>query len=126
MGDLLPIRLNAVVLECRDPAGLSGFYRRMLGWEEGESEGDGWVEIEPPGGGQRIAFQRNEDFVPPVWPDEPGAQQMTAHLDFRVGKDRLQEAAAHAAACGAKLAETQYSDHWIVLIDPEGHPFCFV
>lgn len=126
MGDLLPIRLNVVALDCPDPRALSGFYGRMLGWRETFSEGDEWIEIAPPGGGSRIAFQKNEDYVPPVWPDEPGAQQMMAHLDFAVGKDRLQEAAAHAVACGANVAQTQYSDRWIVLIDPEGHPFCFV
>ena len=126
MGDLLPIRLNVVALDCRDTVALSGFYCRMLGWRVTFSERDEWIEIEPPEGGSRIAFQKNEDYVPPVWPEVPGAQQMMAHLDFAVGKDRLSEAAAHAVGCGAKVAETQYSDHWIVMIDPEGHPFCFV
>jgi uncharacterized glyoxalase superfamily protein PhnB len=118
--------LNAVVLDCRDTRALSDFYCRMLGWKEAYSEGDEWIDIARPGGNSVIAFQKNEDYVPPVWPDEPGKQQMMVHLDFRVGKDRLAEAAAHAVACGAKVAQTQFSDDWIVLTDPEGHPFCFV
>jgi catechol-2,3-dioxygenase len=126
MGNLLPIRLNAVVLDCRDIEALSSFYLRMLGWEKRYSEGDFWIEIAPPSGGSGIAFQKNEDYVPPVWPEAPGAQQQMAHLDFVVEKSQLQEAAAHAVTYGAKVAETQYSDRWIVLIDPEGHPFCFV
>ena len=64
--------------------------------------------------------------LPPVWPEEPGAQQQMAHLDFVVQKDEMHQAVAHAVACGAKVAETQFSDHWTVMIDPEGHPFCFV
>ncbi len=126
MGNLLPIRLKAVVLDCRDIQALSDFYIRMLGWEKVYSEGDYWVEIAPPGGDSDIAFQKNEDYLPPVWPEEPGAQQQMVHLDFAVGRDWLQEAAGQAVACGAKVAETQFSDDWIVLIDPEGHPFCFV
>jgi catechol-2,3-dioxygenase len=126
MGDPNPIRLKAVVLDCRDIQALSDFYLRMLGWEVAYSEGDDWVEIAPPGGGSNIAFQKNEDYVPPVWPEQPLAQQQMLHLDFQVGKDRLAEAAAHAVACGAKVAQTQFSDDWIVLTDPEGHPFCFV
>ena len=126
MGDLLPIRLKTVILDCQDIQALSDFYIRMLGWAMFYSEGDYWIEIAPPDGGVHIAFQKNEDYVPPVWPEEPGAQQQMAHLDFAVGKDRLKEAAAHAVACGAKVAETQFFDYWIVMIDPEGHPFCFV
>lgn len=126
MGDLLPIRLKAVVLDCRDIEALSNFYIRMLGWQKAYSEGDYWIEIAPPGGGSDIAFQKNEDYLPPVWPEEPGAQQQMAHLDFVVEKAQMQEAVAHAVACGASVAETQFSDHWTVMIDPEGHPFCFV
>lgn len=126
MGNLFPIRLNAVVLDCLDIEALSGFYLRMLGWEKAYSEGDYWIEIAPPGGGSGIAFQKNEDYLPPVWPEEPGAQQQMVHLDFAVEKTQMEEAVAHAVACGAKVADTQYSDRWTVMIDPEGHPFCFV
>jgi len=35
-------------------------------------------------------------------------------------------AARHAVSCGASKADVQYSDHWTVMIDPAGHPFCFV
>jgi uncharacterized glyoxalase superfamily protein PhnB len=126
MGDLLPIRLRTVVLDCRDVKALSEFYVRMLGWGKAYSEDDEWAEIELHSGDTVIGFQKNEDYVPPVWPEEPGAQQQMAHLDFTVEKDQMQEAIAHAVTCGAKVAETQYSDRWTVMIDPEGHPFCFV
>ena len=31
-----------------------------------------------------ILFQRNPEYCPPVWPEEPGVQQQMAHLDFSV------------------------------------------
>ena len=127
-GTLLPLGLDAVVLECEDTARLAAFYIRLLGWEKYSEEGDEWVDIAPPGGGVKLAFQKCADYRPPVWPNRPGAQQQMAHLDIPV-KDQTQmkEAVAHALACGATLAETQYDEEkWTSLIDPAGHPFCFV
>jgi hypothetical protein len=69
-----------------------------------------------------LLFQENDDYIAPVWPTEPGQQQQMMHLDFFA--DDLQEDVDHAITCGAKLAETQYSDKWRVMIDPAGHPFC--
>ena len=125
---LLPIALDAVVLECKDAAALSDFYIRLLGWEIYYSEGDAWIDIVSPSGGVKIAFQRNEDYIPPVWPDEPDAQQQMAHLDFTVcDAEQMELAARHAISCGAKKARVQYEpEKWTTLIDPAGHPFCFV
>ena len=65
---------------------------------------------------------RNPAYVPPVWPEEPGAQQQMTHLDFAV--DDLEQAAAHAVRCGAVPARAQFTDAWRVMLDPAGHPFC--
>ena len=128
MEDRLPLKLDAVVLECADVNALADFYCRMLGWEKRCDEGDEWVDICSSAGGVKIAFQKNEGYVPPVWPDEPGAQQQMAHLDFTVTDQRqLTLAVAHALSCGAVKAKTQYGeDKWITMLDPAGHPFCFV
>ena len=126
MSGLLPIRLSTVVLDCPDVKALLDFYVRLLGWGKGYSEGDEWAEIESAPGATVIGFQKNEDYVPPVFPDEPGKQQIMLHLDFEVDVAMKQEATAHAVACGAKVNDTQYSDRWTVFIDPVGHPFCFV
>lgn len=128
IADLLPITIDAVVLECKDVAALSDFYIRLLGWEKNYGEGDEWADISAPSGGVKIAFQKNEDYISPVWPDEPGKQQQMAHLDFAVqNKEQMELAAQHALSCGAVMASTQYGeDKWITLLDPEGHPFCFV
>lgn len=125
---LLPISLDAVVLECKDVAALSDFYIRLLGWKKNSGEDDEWREIVSPSGGVIIAFQQNEDYIPPVWPDEPGAQQQMAHLDFTVrDKEQMELAVQHALSCGAVKASVQYDPKkWITMIDPAGHPFCFV
>lgn len=132
---LLPIALDAVVLECKDAAALSNFYIRLLGWKKNYVEENEWTDIVSPSGGVKIAFQQNPDYVPPVWPDEPGAQQQMAHLDFKVrDQEQLELAVQHAICCGATKASTQYGETispesnslWATMIDPSGHPFCFV
>ena len=75
-----------------------------------------------------IAFQYDENYIPPVWPSQPGQQQMMAHLDFAVAdKQELKEAMGKAIKLGAKIANKQYGgEEWITMLDPAGHPFCFV
>ena len=122
------IALDAVVLECKNVAALAEFYIQLLGWQKNDQEEDEWIDIISPSGGVKIAFQKNESYSPPVWPDEPGAQQQMAHLDFSVkDKTQMAHAVAHALACGATKAATQFDpEKWTTMRDPEGHPFCFV
>lgn len=128
MENIPSIALDAVVIECADVHALADFYCRMLGWQKGYDEGDEWVDICAPSGGIKIAFQKNDMYVPPVWPDEPGAQQQMAHIDFAVqNRQHMALAAAHAISCGAVKAYMQFSEEkWVTLLDPAGHPFCFV
>lgn len=123
-----PVALDVLVLDCRDVAALSDFYVRFLGWVRSSGGDDEWMEIVSPAGGTMIGFQRNEDDVPPVWPDAPGAQQMMVHMDFSVrDTERLAAAVRHALACGATMPGVQYNpDRWVTLLDPAGHPFCLV
>ncbi|MCI1956278.1 MAG: VOC family protein [Oscillospiraceae bacterium] len=125
---LFPIAINAVVLDCKDPAALSDFYIRLLGWEkEPENEDEEFVGIFSPNGSPRILFQRNENYIRPVWPEEPEKQQQMTHLDFTVAsKNQMGLAVRHAVSCGASRTDVQYSDKWTVMIDPAGHPFCLV
>lgn len=125
-----PMRLNAVVLDCPDPSALARFYAELLGWFLGPEDGDDdfvGIAASADGSGLRILFQRNEIFVPPVWPETPGAQQQMAHLDFAVAsKAEMEEAAERAVRLGARRAPEQFSEFWTVMLDPVGHPFCFV
>jgi catechol 2,3-dioxygenase-like lactoylglutathione lyase family enzyme len=113
--------VTSIVLDAPDPEELGAFYRRLLGWEV-RSQEPGWMTLRAPDGGAGLAFQEESRYVRPVWPAGPGDQQMMTHLDIEV--QDLQEAGAHATACGAALAEYQPQQNVRVYLDPAGHPFC--
>lgn len=119
------IKMYSFTMDCKDPYELAKFYAALLNWEIAFYNED-WACLGAPGAEQGeypgITFQRNPAYVPPVWPDEPQAQQQMAHLDFAVND--LDQAVQYAIDCGAKIAEKQFSDGWRVLFDPAGHPFC--
>ncbi|WOO36763.1 VOC family protein [Anaerocolumna sp. AGMB13020] len=125
--DTPKLKLSSIVLDTKDMEGLENFYIRLLGWEKVFVQEGIFSVIRSKEGGVEIAFQYNEEYVPPVWPEEPGKQQQMVHMDFAVGgKDKLETAVKYAVSCGAVLAKDQWSDQWAVLMDPAGHPFCFV
>lgn len=125
MENVLKIKMYAFTMDCKDPYELANFYAKLLKWEIPYYDED-YACLGAPGTCQGaypgITFQRNPDYEPPVWPDEPGAQQQMAHLDFAV--NNLEEAVRYAMDCGATVANEQFSDGWRVMIDPAGHPFC--
>jgi catechol 2,3-dioxygenase-like lactoylglutathione lyase family enzyme len=116
-----PMRISATVLGAPDPPALGAFYARLLGWPVVTNE-PGWVMLKPPDGGTGLSFQHEPDYVAPVWPPAPGAQQMMAHLDIAVAD--LETGVAWAVAAGATLAEFQPQSDVRVMLDPAGHPFC--
>jgi len=120
------IKWQAIMIDSKEHVKLAQFYAKLLDWvvvfDNPEYAGIA-PKNTPYGGYPGISFQYNPDYVPPVWPAETGKQQVMEHLDFAV--DDLEKAVAHAIACGAVKAEKQFSpDEWIVMLDPEGHPFC--
>jgi catechol 2,3-dioxygenase-like lactoylglutathione lyase family enzyme len=127
------MRVTSVVLGAPDPLALAAFYERLLGWESAASEParpdfppqDGWAMLRPPPGSTgllALSFQWEPDYVPPVWPPEPGEQAMMIHLDIEV--DDLDAAVAWALEVGAVLAGHQPQEDVRVMLDPAGHPFC--
>jgi catechol 2,3-dioxygenase-like lactoylglutathione lyase family enzyme len=117
------IRLTAPVLGTPDPHGLLVFYQRLLGWPIRDDEPE-WATLRPADGSTGLSFQLETDHVPPVWPPEPGTQQMQIHLDFQV--EDLAAACALAEEAGAEPAGGHEDDHEVVRVyrDPAGHPFC--
>lgn len=109
-----------IALDCRDPDALADFYAELLGLEKTISN-EQWAGIHTPQG-IILAFQRVQEYVPPIWPWKEGQQQQMVHLDFKV--DDLEKAVEHAVKCGARIADTQYYETSTVLIDPAGHLFC--
>ena len=122
MEDKLKIKIFSFTLDCKDPDKLADFYATFLGWDKGANKEEGWVWVTGPEKYPFILFQEDADYIPPVWPTEPGAQQTIAHLDFAVTD--MEKAVPHAIRCGAIMAPEQFSDDWRVMFDPEGHPFC--
>ena len=125
MNNELKIKLLEFMLDCKDPHELAKFYAALLEWEIA-FDYEEYAGVYAPGTAQGtypcIAFQRNPEYKPPVWPEEPEAQQQMAHIDFAVND--LEKAVQHAIHCGATIADKQFDDHWRVLFDPAGHPFC--
>lgn len=125
MADGFNTKMLAFTIDCKDPHALGKFYAALLKWEMGSSDEE-YVWVYAPGTSQGtypyLLCQRNPDYVPPVWPDKPGAQQQMAHLDIAV--DNLEQSVQHALQCGATVAGEQFSKDWTVMLDPDGHPFC--
>lgn len=101
----MEIHLRTVVVDCEDAHRAAHFYSKLLGWPITLEEPD-WVLLRDPKGGTGLSFQTEEDYVRPVWPEEPGKPMKMLHLDFQV--DDLPAAAAHALACGAVKSPQQF------------------
>lgn len=128
--DVPELRLAGPVLDSARPLELAAFYERLLGWSIVRSEGpqpghppeDGWALLRSPDGRQKIEFQWEPNYVPPMWPSVAGEQLMMIHLDF--GVDDLEASVAWAVKAGAIVANHQPQVEVTVMLDPEGHPFC--
>ncbi|MGL5434062.1 MAG: VOC family protein [Lachnospiraceae bacterium] len=125
MDDELKIKMYSFTMDCLNPNELAKFYAALLKWEIVYFDEE-YACIGAPGTQQGtypgITFQRNPQYKPPVWPVEPEAQQQMAHIDFAVND--LEKTVQYAIHCGATIADEQFSENWIVMIDPAGHPFC--
>ena len=113
--------LRTVNIDCGDAEAMAGFYGRLLRWEVSYRDDD-FILMRDPTGGTGLSFQAREDYRPPVWPEQPEAQDKMIHLDIQV--QELEGAVAYALACGARLAAYQGREDLRVLLDPADHPFC--
>jgi catechol 2,3-dioxygenase-like lactoylglutathione lyase family enzyme len=120
------MKLGAVVLDSDDAEKLSDFYRDLLGWEKIRPEADWIVVYDKDGDGTALTFEEIDDYERPVWPWEKHKQQQMLHLDFYLKPGEPEGAVEHALRCGAKKSEVQFTDDWVVMLDPAGHPFCLI
>ncbi|HWV22692.1 MAG TPA: VOC family protein [Thermomicrobiales bacterium] len=72
--------------------------------------------------GVDIGLQPVEGYRGPTWPTQERGQQI--HFDFAT--DDFEAAVTLAESMGATRAPNQGDHGWIVMLDPVGHPFCFV
>lgn len=110
--------LSMLNIDCANPGRQAEFYATALGWTVTYSdENYGMLE----GNGLRIGFGKMDGYQPAPWPDDNNGKRF--HLDMRV--DDLDEAAANLCAIGATKPDFQPGDgRWLVLLDPDGQPFC--
>ncbi|MFF6781674.1 VOC family protein [Streptomyces sp. NPDC012510] len=113
-------KLDVVVLDCPDPAALAGFYAEVIGGKVVPAEED-WVNLELPGEGVKLAFQKAPGFVAPEWPSPKRSQQF--HLDLNV--EDMDAAEKQVLALGATVLDAEDRERGFrVYADPAGHPFC--
>lgn len=113
--------LRSIVLDCKHPAELARFYRKLLGGTVEDAD-ETWSVLTDPQG-RRFAFQLAPDHEPPLFPDPRGSQQF--HLDIEVGD--IDIAQPDVLRLGATRVEDAVGENrFRVFRDPAGHPFCLV
>lgn len=114
------ISLGDIIIDCDDDKKLREFYAELLGWERCELYGMPGVQS---GNGIVFFFMQEEDYVPPVWPEQDSKQQKQMHFDIIVPD--VSASVQHAEALGAVKTQAQFGDvHFTTMLDPAGHPFC--
>ena len=115
------LTIGDLMIDCADAEGMRDFYANLMDWEKRVEYGCFALKT---GNGLTILFAQTDlPYAPPVWPEEPGAQQKQMHLDFTV--DDFPSAMEKAVRLGAVKAAAQYGgDGFVTMLDPEGRPFC--
>lgn len=115
------ITIGDISIDCREPEKTQSFYAALTGWEKCTMYGCPALTAE---NGLVILFMSCDfDYIPPVWPEEPGGQQKQMHFNFQA--EDLQSAIETAVSLGAVRPKNQYGgEDFVTLLDPEGHPFC--
>ena len=109
----------SINIDCMDTKTLRDFYAGLTSWDQEFH----WTALVVEDGMNVHFMQSDFEYIPPVWPEEPGKQQKQMHFNFQV--DDLQSAVDEAIRLGAtKTAEQCVGDHFVTLLDTEGHPFC--
>jgi hypothetical protein len=113
--------IGDISIDCKEPEKLRDFYAELSGWEQRTMYGCPALIAE---NSLVILFMGCDfDYIPPVWPEEPGKQQKQMHFNFQV--DDLSAAVEDAIRLGATKVANQYGgEQFVTLFDPEGHPFC--
>lgn len=117
----MALTVEAVTVDCADPARLAAFWGELLGYEETGRElgsDEDWVEIAPVrGGATPLLFLQV--------PDRKTVKNRL-HLDLRPA-DQAAEVQRALALGAVRVDIGQGTDvTWVVLADPEGNEFCIL
>ena len=109
----------SVMIDCPKPGRIREFYAQLTGWDQGFHP----ATVIPENRIILCFMEADFEYIPPVWPEEPGKQQKQMHFNFQV--DDLPAAVEEAIRLGAAKAAAQYGGaQFVTMIDTEGHPFC--
>lgn len=115
------LTIGDLTIDCVNTKRARDFYADLMGWEK--TTAFGALAVKTDNGMTILFWEPDIPYVPPVWPEEDRRQQKQMHLDFSV--DDMPSALETAIRHGASQAASQYGgEHFVTLLDPEGHPFC--
>ena len=109
----------SINIDCKKYTELRTFYAKQTGWDQGFHPTSLIADNK-----MVVHFMEADfEYIPPVWPEEIGKQQKQMHFNFRV--DDLKYAVEEVICLGGVKASAQYGgEHFVTMIDTEGHPFC--
>lgn len=116
----MSLRIQCVVVDCRDPGVVAGFWEGALGWRRTHETPD-QVALEPPAGSPEDGVVPDLLFVRVPDPN-PGKNRL--HHDLR--PDDQEREVERLIGLGARRVSVGQPDttSWVVLADPEGNEFC--
>lgn len=115
------ITIGDISIDCANPERTRVFYAAFTDWEKRKAYG--CLAIVSENGLLKLFMSCDFEYIPPVWPEEPGQQQKQIHFDFTV--DDVPSAVEKAVELGATKAAWQYGgENCVTMLDPKGHPFC--
>jgi hypothetical protein len=114
------MRIQCLVVDCRDPGVVAGFWEAALGWRRTHDTPE-QIVLEPPEGSPEDGVAPDLLFVRVPDPT-PGKNRL--HLDLRP-QDQAAEVRRLTTLGAEPVSVGQRDDTpWVVLADPEGNEFC--
>jgi catechol 2,3-dioxygenase-like lactoylglutathione lyase family enzyme len=115
------LTIGDLMIDCANAERARTFYANLTGWEK--TVAFDCLALKAYNGMTILFVETDIPYVPPVWPEEPEKQQKQMHFNFQV--DDLPFAVDEALRLGATKSANQYGgEHFVTMLDPEGHPFC--
>lgn len=115
------VTIGDISIDCAKPRRTRDFYAALTGREKRVAYG--YPALVGDGGLLILFMGCDFEYIHPIWPEQNGQQQKQMHFNFQVND--LSFAVEEAIRLGATKATSQYGgEHFVTIIDPEGHPFC--
>lgn len=119
-GDVMGLRIGALIVDSRDPGRLARFWAEALDWVISQDQDPEWV-IEPREGSREDCVVADLLFIKVP---ELKTIKNRLHLDLRP-EDQSTEIARLERLGASRVDVGQDMDRaWVVMADPEGNEFC--